>query len=67
MLSSTTTQDMHAQDSNEPKKMAQETPWTQNSMTAKYNDDQWTKEEKYLIRTKEYRAQMRKKRLKTDF
>ena len=42
------------------KKVAWETPWTQNSATAKYNDDQWTKKGKYLICTKEYRARCKK-------
>ena len=42
------------------KEVAWETLWTQNSATAKYNDDQWTKKGKYLIHTKEYRARCKK-------
>jgi len=55
ILSSTATQDTRAQDGNEPKKRRKR-HWTENSMTAK-SDSQGTKEGKYLIRTKEYRAQ----------
>jgi len=68
ILSSTATQDTRAQDGNEPKKR-RERHWTENSTTAK-SDGQGTKEGKYLIRTKEYRAQSKindTRSLKRDF